>query len=63
MSKSDFQKRFVDHFRGPKKLIKDRLRFYLPFIEPFLDFEEHPAAMDLGCGRGEWLELLIEKGF
>jgi SAM-dependent methyltransferase len=63
MSKIDFQKRFVDHFRGPKKLIKDRLRFYLPFIEPFLDFEDHPAAMDLGCGRGEWLELLIEKGF
>ena len=36
---------------------------YLPFVAPFLGFCGVAKAVDLGCGRGEWLELLQELGF
>jgi O-antigen chain-terminating methyltransferase len=36
---------------------------YLPFIEPLLSLYTDAKALDLGCGRGEWLELLKESGF
>lgn len=48
-----------DRFRGSREEIKDRFRVYLPHIE------STPASgdvIDLGCGRGEWLELLNESG-
>jgi SAM-dependent methyltransferase len=44
-------------------LIKLRLCFYLPFIEPLKQTQPCPEAVDLGCGRGEWLEILAENGF
>jgi glycosyltransferase involved in cell wall biosynthesis/SAM-dependent methyltransferase len=50
-------------FRGSRDLIKSRLRVYLPFIEPLLALDADGLAVDLGCGRGEWLELLREAGF
>lgn len=46
-----------DEFRGSPELIKDRLRVYLPIIRA--EALSGPA-LDLGCGRGEWLELLRE---
>ena len=36
---------------------------YLPFIEPLLFLYKDAKAIDLGCGRGEWLEILRESGF
>jgi glycosyltransferase involved in cell wall biosynthesis/SAM-dependent methyltransferase len=59
----DFYRRFEDRFRGSRELIKSRLTVYLPFIAPLLGLHEHASALDLGCGRGEWLELLREAGF
>lgn len=51
---------FVDHaavFRGQRSEIKSRLTVYTPFVrEAFAATEA--SALDLGCGRGEWLELL-----
>jgi len=46
-------------------LIKSRLQAYLPFIQPFLKDEtsSKPKAVDLGCGRGEWLEILAAQSF
>jgi len=58
-----FYRAFEDRFRGSRELIRSRLRIYLPFIQPLKSIDDHPAAVDLGCGRGEWLELLAENGF
>lgn len=46
---------FEDRFRGSSDEVKERQRPYLPY------FTEGPVV-DLGCGRGEFLELLKEAG-
>ena len=58
-----FYRAFEDKFRGSRELIKSRLNAYISFILPFKELYENPQAIDLGCGRGEWLELLKEQGF
>jgi len=58
----DFYRAFEDRYRGPRELIKQRLRAYLPFVEPLKALYADCTAVDLGCGRGEWLELMGEAG-
>ncbi|MDR3467822.1 MAG: glycosyltransferase [Xanthobacteraceae bacterium] len=58
-----FYKSFEDQFRGSRALIKARLTDYLPFLVPFRELAAPARAIDLGCGRGEWLELLRDLGF
>jgi ubiquinone/menaquinone biosynthesis C-methylase UbiE len=51
---------FEDAFRGPRKLIKERQAVYVPrLIEAGAGSASAPV-LDLGCGRGEWLELLAD---
>ena len=63
MSEQGFYRSFEDRHRGSRELIRGRLEAYLPLIEPLLGVYPHGAVLDLGCGRGEWLELLRDKGF
>jgi 2-polyprenyl-3-methyl-5-hydroxy-6-metoxy-1,4-benzoquinol methylase len=58
-----FYKAFEDRFRGTRGLIQSRLHIYQAFIEPLSRSHPAGAALDLGCGRGEWLELLVNHGF
>ncbi|HTV84708.1 MAG TPA: methyltransferase domain-containing protein [Dyella sp.] len=58
-----FYRALEDRFRGSRELILSRLVAYLPFIEPLKGLADVVAAVDLGCGRGEWLELLKQHGF
>lgn len=58
-----FYRAFEDKHRGSLALIKNRQRVYVPFIAPLQALYGHAPAIDLGCGRGEWLELLTESGF
>lgn len=58
-----FYRAFEDRHRGSRDLIKRRLEVYAPFVEPLLTVCPGGAVVDLGCGRGEWLELIGEKGF
>ena len=53
-----FYRAFEEKFRGPRTLIQQRLEVYLPFIKPVCVAYPDALVLDLGCGRGEWLELL-----
>lgn len=58
-----FYKAFEDQHRGSRETIKSRLTMYLPFIKQIKSIDPNATALDLGCGRGEWLELLQENQF
>lgn len=47
---------FEDIFRGSEDVIRDRQGFYLDMLE------DHGPVVDLGCGRGEMLDLLTHAG-
>jgi len=51
-----------DNFRGSHEEIKERFRIYLPYVKSLVITDDLPIV-DLGCGRGEWLELLKEEGY
>ena len=63
MNQTSFYRAFEDRYRGSRETIKDRLRAYANFTAPLHGLGGAAAALDLGCGRGEWLELLGENGF
>lgn len=62
-SPGSFYRAYEDRNRGSRELIKSRLLAYRPFFEPWVTREPAPRALDLGCGRGEWLEVLREAGY
>jgi O-antigen chain-terminating methyltransferase len=49
-----------DEFRGSREEIMGRLSVYLPKIADSGIGSERMPILDVGCGRGEWLELLRE---
>lgn len=51
---------FEDVFRGPRDEIKERLKVYIPRLEQAHVGSPQAPVLDLGCGRGEWLQLLSE---
>lgn len=54
---------FEDQFRGSRELITKRLQPYLNDVSELKVVTEETPLLDLGCGRGEWLELLKAQGF
>jgi len=56
---------FVEHaesFRGDREDIKSRMNVYVPYAKEAFVAAACAPALDLGCGRGEWLELLHDAG-
>jgi O-antigen chain-terminating methyltransferase len=57
-----FYTAFENRHRGTRSQIKDRLRVYLPHVARAGAGTPERPILDLGCGRGEWLELMKENG-
>lgn len=56
-----FYTRLEDRYRGSREEIGQRLQKYLPDAEAVVKLTGKPI-LDLGCGRGEWLESLKAAG-
>ena len=54
---------FEDRFRGSREEILDRQKNYLPFLAESKIDKQNSLILDIGCGRGEWLELLQDSGY
>ncbi len=48
--------RFAERFRGSEEYVKSGQRFYLPH------FAACRSVLDIGCGRGEFLEMMRDAG-
>lgn len=59
----NFYREFERRFRGSTELITSRLRVYEPLLSSLKEHYSDLPALDLGCGRGEWLTVLKEHGF
>ena len=57
----NFYLSFENKFRGSRQTIKERLITYVPFIRKAGAGTKTRPVIDLGCGRGEWLELLRDE--
>ena len=51
---------FEDECRGSRDEIKESLKVYLPYLGKSAT---DATVLDVGCGRGEWLDLLREHNF
>lgn len=63
---ANFYRAFEDKYRGSREVIKKRIEFYLNFITPLKDYfaknnQSNLITLDLGCGRGEFIELMLEN--
>ena len=59
VAKQDFTEfdytRFAEKFRGSEEYVREGQRFYLPYLR------DCKSVLDIGCGRGEFLELMRRR--
>lgn len=53
---------FEDVYRGTRGEIMERQKVYLPRVQQAVEAAKAGLVVDLGCGRGEFLELLRAEG-
>lgn len=58
-----FYVKLEDQFRGSSELISKRCEAYVPVVQAAIERTQGGVILDIGCGRGEWLRLLGERGF
>ena len=51
-----------ERFRGDPSEVKRRQRAYIPYLRSSGVISDTRPVLDLGCGRGEWLEVLRDDG-
>lgn len=56
-----YYKAFEDAYRGSNDEIRNKQSFYISFIGELKNRTTCRNAVDIGCGRGEWLKLLEEQ--
>lgn len=52
---------FENRFRGDAATIRERQSYYLPILEGIAPLNAGLPLVDIGCGRGEWLNMLPEQ--
>jgi O-antigen chain-terminating methyltransferase len=58
----DVRSALEERFRGPREEIARRQSIYVPLLEAAGVPDSGAPVLDVGCGRGEWLELLGRRG-
>jgi SAM-dependent methyltransferase len=53
---------FEAEFRGDSAVVSQRAEVYLPIITSVSAGIPEFPVLDIGCGRGEWLQLLKDRG-
>ena len=57
-----FYANFEDRFRGDRAVIRARMEPYLAMVREAGAGSVEAPVIDIGCGRGEWLEVLRDNG-
>ena len=52
---------FENRFRGDAETIRERQSYYLPMLDEVAPLASGLPLVDIGCGRGEWLQMLPER--
>ena len=60
---SDFYTQFENNFRGSREQIMEVLSSYDGLIDYVLNLDKNPSLLDIGSGRGEWIQKCNAKGF
>lgn len=60
---NDFQFALQDCFRGSESETIEKLRPYLSEIEAYKESLPQAPWLDIGCGRGEWLQSAGNRGY
>jgi O-antigen chain-terminating methyltransferase len=53
---------FENKYRGSRQEVKERVKAYIPIIQKAGAGSRLQPVLDVGCGRGEWLEVLKDEG-
>jgi len=59
----DFYIEFENNFRGSREQIINVLSNYDGLIDYILNIDNNPSLLDIGSGRGEWIQKCNAKGF
>jgi SAM-dependent methyltransferase len=60
---SSFQFALQDRFRGSETETAEKLQIYLETLKTLLPTIPRGQWLDIGCGRGEWLEAVSKLGY
>ncbi|WP_413389359.1 methyltransferase domain-containing protein [Prochlorococcus marinus] len=60
---SDFYTEFENNFRGSREQIINVLSNYDGLIDYILNIDNDPSLLDIGSGRGEWIQKCNALGF
>lgn len=58
----NFYRTFEEKHYAPRSIITQLRQQYLPFVRPLARLYPGANTYDMGCGRGEWLELMLNAG-
>jgi O-antigen chain-terminating methyltransferase len=52
---------FENRFRGDESTLRERMSYYLPLLTDVPPLQQGMPLVDIGCGRGEWLQMLPDS--